>query len=75
MSEWIDFEQWHQCLTMERPGIIFEVKNEEGLRLFTPCIVPLVVPFDWESPPCAFRVVPEPPPRHSTPLPKPPEYP
>ena len=71
MGEWIDFDRWHECVQMERPGIIFEVSNEEDRRLLTRCTVPLEVPFDWESPPVRFRAVPEPPPRHSDPLPKP----
>ena len=71
MTDWIDFDEWHRCVRMERPGIIFEVRNDEGLSLFTPCTQPLAVPFDWQSPPTRFRTVSEPEPRHSEPLPKP----
>jgi len=71
MGEWIDFDRWHECVEMERPGIIFEVSNQADLRLFTRCVVPLEVPFDWESRPVRFRVVPAPLPRRSDPLPEP----
>ena len=73
MGDWIDFDRWPDCAEMERPGIIFEVSNEEDLRLLTRCAVPLEVPADWDSPPVRFRVVPEPRPRHSDPLPPPKE--
>jgi hypothetical protein len=39
--------------------------------LLTPCVVPLEVPFDWRSPPLKFRLVAEPEPRHSDPIPAP----
>jgi hypothetical protein len=71
MGEWIDFDRWHECIRMERPGIVFEVSNEEDRRLITRCLAPLEVPFDWDSPPVRFRAVPEPPPRHSAPIPGP----
>lgn len=70
MSEWIDFDRWSECRSMERPGIIFEVTNNEQ-TLLTTCVVPLPVPFDWKAAPVRFRTVPEPEPRHSSPLPKP----
>lgn len=74
MAEWIAIEQWARCAELARPGIVFELRNSEGLSLFTPCVSPLpAVPFDWKSAPVAFRPVPEAPPRHSTPLPKPAE--
>ena len=73
MAEWIDFDRWPECAEMERPGIVFEVVNEEDRRLITRCAVPLDVPFDWESPPVRFRIVPAPLPRHSDPIPKPEE--
>ena len=38
MSEWIAIEQWQRCLEMTRPGIVFEMRNAEGLSLFTPCV-------------------------------------
>jgi hypothetical protein len=71
MGEWIDFDRWPECRQMERPGIIFEVGNDENLRLFTHCVVPLAVPFDWKLPPVRFRAVQAPLPRHSTPIPGP----
>lgn len=70
MSDWIDFDRWPECASMERPGIIFEVTNEEQ-TLLTSCTIPLELPFDWTSAPVRFRAVPEAKPRHSSPLPKP----
>lgn len=69
MSEWIDFDRWPDCIDIARPGIIFEVTNNDQ-TLFTNCVIPLLLPFDWESEPVRFRAVPEPEPRHSSPLPK-----
>lgn len=71
MSDWIAFDQWSECRRMERPGYVFEVKNQEGQSLFTTCTVPLQLPADWTSPPVAFRLIEEPKPRHSTPIPRP----
>ena len=72
MSDWIDIEQWSECVRMERPGIVFELRNAEDLRLFTPCVMPLPqVPFDWQSPPLEFRPVLEAPAQHSSPIPAP----
>jgi len=72
MSEWVDFERWPDCVRMERPGYVFEVRNGEGLVMLTPCTVPLRLPFDWTSQPVRFRLVEQPRPRHSTPVPRPP---
>jgi hypothetical protein len=69
MSDWIPYERWPECVRMERPGYVFEVTNDKGQSLFTPCTVPLTLPFDWASPPTQFRLVAEPPPRRSSPLP------
>ncbi|MXQ12542.1 hypothetical protein [Microvirga makkahensis] len=71
MSDWIAFDLWNECARMERPGYVFEVKNEEGQSLFTGCTVPLRLPADWKSPPMVFRLIEEPKPRHSTPIPAP----
>ena len=72
MSDWIAIEQWSECVRMERPGIVFELRNEQGLSLFTPCVLPLPeAPFDWQSPPNTFRAVEATKPRHSSPIPKP----
>jgi hypothetical protein len=74
MSEWMAIDQWHRCVDMARPGIVFEIRNSEGQSLFTPCVMPLPrMPFDWKSAPLRFRVVPEPKPEHSSPLPGPKE--
>lgn len=72
MNEWIAIEQWERCRELARPGIVFEIRNAEGLSLFTPCVTPLpAMPFDWTSPPIAFRAVEEPAPEHSGPAPEP----
>ena len=71
MSEWIPFDRWPECLRMERPGIVFEVRNGAGQTILTKCEVPLPMPFDWASQPTHFRAVPAVPPRHSSPIPKP----
>jgi hypothetical protein len=71
MSDWIDFDRWNECVRMERPGFVFEVKNANGQSLFTPCRHPLQTPWDWKSGPVQFRLVKEIKPRHSEPLPKP----
>ena len=72
MSDWISIEEWHRCREMERPGIVFEIRNADGQLLTTPCVVPLPeFPFDWKSPPLEFRAVVEPKPQHSEPLPPP----
>ncbi|PVE26198.1 hypothetical protein DC522_00030 [Microvirga sp. KLBC 81] len=71
MSDWINFDQWHDCAQMERPGFVFEVKNKEGQSLLTTCTVPLQLPFDWKSPPACFRLIEAPEPRRSNPIPKP----
>ena len=72
MSDWIPIDEWQRCVDMARPGIVFEIRNAEGQRLTTPCVVPLPqMPFDWKSPPLQFRAVTEPVPEHSNPLPAP----
>jgi hypothetical protein len=71
MSDWIPYDRWQECTRMERPGFVFEVRNEEGQSLLTPCTIPLQLPFDWKSPPVRFRLVAEPPPRRSSPIPEP----
>jgi hypothetical protein len=72
MSDWISIDEWHRCVEMERPGIVFEIRNAEGQVLTTPCILPLPqMPFDWKLPPLQVRAVAESMPKHSDPLPKP----
>lgn len=72
MSDWIDIARWPECAGMAKPGIVFELRNAEGLVMRTPCVMPMPpAPFDWQSPPVEFRAVPESPPVHSTPLPRP----
>ncbi len=72
MVDWIPIDQWVECAKLERPGIVFEVRNGNGQSLLTACVpeVPKA-PFDWTAPPIEFRPVPEEPPRHSSPLPGP----
>jgi hypothetical protein len=71
MAEWLVFDQWKECAELERPGFIFEVSNAEGHSLFTPCMTPLQLPWDWKSGPVRFRLVEAQKPRHSTPIPAP----
>ena len=72
MSEWISIAHWQECMSLARPGIIFEIRNAEGQSLFTPCVVPMPkVPFDWKTPAMQFRAVAQPRPEHSTPIPPP----
>jgi hypothetical protein len=71
MAEWVPIEKWPDCRLMERPGIVFELVNAEGLSLFTPCGPMPATPFGWKSPPIRFRPVEEKPPVHSAPLPPP----
>lgn len=71
MSEWMSIDRWPDCRQMERPGIVFEVRNAAGQTMRTPCVPTLPRPFDWTSPPTQFRAVPEGTPRRSDPLPPP----
>jgi hypothetical protein len=72
MSEWLAIAEWQRCVEMARPGIVFEIRNGEGLSLVTPCVVPLpAMPFDWKLPPVEFRAIAEAKPQHSAPLPTP----
>ena len=72
MSDWIDIEQWQRCLEMEKPGIVFEIRNVEGHSMLAHCTTTVPqAPFDWKSAPVKFRAVVEPPAEHSTPIPKP----
>jgi hypothetical protein len=74
MGEWISIEEWPDCVRLERPGIVFEIRNRDGQTLLTPCVVPLPdMPFDWTSPAESFRSVSEAPAVHSEPLPAPAE--
>jgi hypothetical protein len=72
MVDWIPIDQWAECTRLERPGIVFEIRNAHGQTLHTACLpeVPKA-PFDWTAPPLEFRPVPQPPPKHSEPLPSP----
>ena len=71
VTDWVDFDQWVNCVEMERPGFVFELENVEGLRLLTPCVGTVELPWDSKSGPVRFRLIEEPKPRHSSPLPKP----
>ena len=71
-TDWISMQEWARCAEMSRPGIVFEIRNAEGLSMFTPCVMPPPeAPFDWTLPPLEFRPVPETPPERSDPLPRP----
>jgi hypothetical protein len=72
MVEWISIDQWAECESLERSGIVFEIRNAHGQSLLAVCTrEPPPTPFDWTAPLLEFRPVPEPPARHSSPLPKP----
>ena len=72
MGEWLAISDWERCVEMARPGIVFEIRNAEGLSLFTPCVVPLPeIPFDWTTPALEFRAIVEGAPEHSAPIPPP----
>lgn len=71
MSEWTPISEWHQCVELAKPGIIFEIRNAEGQSLFTGCTSAFSTPFDWKSPPIVFRAIPAPKPVHSEPMPEP----
>jgi hypothetical protein len=72
MVDWIPMDQWAECAKLDRPGIVFEIRNAHGQSLLTACVrdVPKA-PFDWTAPPLEFRPVPQAPPKHSEPLPTP----
>ena len=72
MGEWMSIAEWPDCRRLERPGIIFELRNRDGQSLFTRCVATMPeLPFDWTSPAEKFRLVPEAEPVHSAPLPVP----
>ena len=72
MGEWMPIERWPDCKQMERPGIVFELRNQQGQSLLSPCVPELPqAPFDWLSGPVEFRPVPELPAEHSRPIPAP----
>ncbi len=72
MAEWMSIDHWPSCVELERPGIVFELRNAEGLTLLSPCTATdPAAPFDWRSPPAEFRLVGEPAPQHSAPIPPP----
>jgi hypothetical protein len=69
MVEWIDFSQWRSCEELAKPGIVFEIANDDGQVIIAECGAVVSVPYDWTSPPRSFRPIPELPARRSTPLP------
>ena len=72
MTEWMAIAQWHECEKKTGPGIVFELKNAEGLTLLTPCAASVPpTPFGWKSSPVMFRAVEAPKPQHSAPMPPP----
>lgn len=72
MSDWIPVERWSECRQMERPGVVFELRNRVGQHMITACVDQLPAPpFDWRDPVIEFRVIDEPPVRRSDPLPAP----
>lgn len=72
MGEWLAIIDWQRCEELARPGIVFEIRNADGLSLFTPCTAELPdVPWDWKTPPLEFRAVAEMPAERSSPIPAP----
>jgi len=72
LTDWLPMQDWRRCAQLARPGLIFEIRNAEGLSLFAECSdAPPAAPWDWKSPAVEFRPVQEPKPRHSSPLPAP----
>ena len=68
-ADWISMDQWARCAELSRPGIVFEIRNVEGLSLFTPCVMPPPeAPFDWTLPLFEFRPVAEEPAEHAGPM-------
>lgn len=46
----IAIAQWHAGEKMARPGIVFELRNAEGLTMLSPCTAQVPEkPFDWKS--------------------------
>lgn len=69
---WLPIAEWGRCAELVRPGFIAELRNAEGQSLFAPCTSEVPKdPFDWASPAIEFRVILEPTPTHSGPLPAP----
>jgi len=72
MDGWTPIEKWHECARMERPQTHVEVRNADGMTLFTTCGTGLPdKPFDWRTGPVEFRIVAAPRPRRSDPIPAP----
>jgi hypothetical protein len=71
MGEWHPISDWSRCADLARPGIVFELQNAREQSLFSPCGPLPERPFDWAEGPVRFRLVEEPPPRHSEPIPLP----
>jgi hypothetical protein len=71
MGEWYPIAEWHDCQRLARPGVVFEIQNAEGKSLLTDCGPLPPAPFDWLQPAIRFRLVAEPPPRRSAPIPPP----
>jgi len=70
LTEWYPIAEWDRCGELARPGFVFEIRNADGLSLFTGCSAAIPpAPWDWKTPPLEFRVVPETPPERSTPIP------
>jgi len=71
LTEWFPISDWRRCAELARPGLIFEIRNSDGLSLFAACSpsVPKA-PWDWKSPPLEFRAVAETPAERSAPIPE-----
>lgn len=72
VTAWMPIAQWNDSRALAKPGVVFEIQNADGETMLTSYVVPMpAAPFDWKSPPLQFRVVVEPAPRHSDPIPSP----
>lgn len=72
MSDWIPISEWAGSQGLAAPGMVFELRNREGEIMFSAASgTAPAVPFDWLSPPELFRLVREPAPRRSGPIPPP----
>jgi hypothetical protein len=71
LTEWFPIKEWGRCAELARTGLVFEIRNSDGLSLFAECstLIP-EAPWDWQSPPIEFRAVPQLPAERSMPLPE-----
>jgi len=44
----MNIDDWQRCLDLQKPGIVFEIRNADGQTMMTRCTV-LAMPCDWKS--------------------------